>query len=187
MIKKHVGYLLRGHPRDRTYYEDFLQDAYFAVIKAVDSVKWEKVTPDWNFGRVLWPRMLDLRKNYNKLFHKIDIEISTFEINSCADIGFYAHGIAGRKEPWGEDLPSFPTTTTVDWNYYIPYTEQLADEKDEFFKSLSSEEKSILYCRSQGNTLLDTAKKLGFPYSRVQKAVVQCKKKASEIFEVAYS
>jgi hypothetical protein len=180
LINKHAGMLFKSQPKDRTYYEDFLQDAYFAVVKAIDLVKWEKVNTGWKFVRVLWPQLHKLRTAYQKKFQDLNKEVSTVVAMQPVELS---------GDEFSPHIPEHINAykhLEVDFEYYRPYTDRFQDEREQFFNTLTHEEQVLLRYRQRGYTLDAAAKKMGRSYSYAQRTLVQCKARAAQIFDVQY-
>lgn len=173
MISKHSAKVFRTGKANKHMYQDFLQDAYFAVIRAVDGVSYDKfpckveeVDSNWKFSNVLWYYLKKLEKAYYKYL------ISQNNLTPY------------DKEMYSEEGHSEVESKCVEWNYYIPYTSQNQDLLQEFMNSLSTRERDIIDMKIQGLTHKEIARRLDSSLSLISYYVGRSRRKAESIFDV---
>jgi DNA-directed RNA polymerase specialized sigma24 family protein len=187
LLYKKFTPLIWKHAR-RSGDEDFLQDAYFTMLKAVDYVDFDKIPVQfldgrWGFIRTFEQYLMNqVRSSIKKSIKKQNNEFSSY------------HSVANELGlPVDSDAPSNRPQHDMDDNILFQYSPErmvfstpVEDKYTSFKKSLTNLEKELLAFRQEGKTLSEIATNWKMPLGKVKNMLVNLKRRASHYFEVVY-
>lgn len=172
--------------------EDFAQEAYFTLIKAVDYVDFEKIPESyrderWGFYGTMNQYLLNqVRSSINQSAKKQRNELSNPLLLS-GELGL--SGDAGRP---GQTTrlgihSEFPQEVLTQYSpERMVFSTDIEEKYMSFKRSLTNLESELLELRQQKKTLSEISKRWKMPLGKVKTMLINLKRRASHYFDVVY-
>jgi RNA polymerase sigma factor (sigma-70 family) len=163
--------------------DDFIQDAYFTFIEAIDKIELDRIDNNFKFYTVFFWYLHNQKREYHRDAHR-EIKRGNYSYEDM----FHAYGADEVLTPESSSYSRLDSTYDFDERYAADRTseEELRRKHDAFLKKLTIADKKIIELQKQGLKRAEIAKKLGYTYTQVTKIVSHLHEEAREFFDVPH-
>jgi RNA polymerase sigma factor (sigma-70 family) len=185
LIKSFIFKFCRRFPSNSETKYDYKQDAFLSMVKAIDSVKFDKITKErekWQFKGTFFNYLKNQDKDYRKKCFRninnssdfLEEDLSPVQLGICFKIDKEEHKVETKKY--------FYKIINKDNNLENSLTYFCLNES---IKEIATDrQKRIIGLRMEGQTFKEVSKILGIPFTTVMYQMRNLGKKLSETFDL---